>query len=89
MAWFFYVRNIEEKNRYQENILSDLTAQENRSLSRICKGFLYNSSLGYTLFGDKPVSFISVYGENWVNDEQSFFQKKLILGQVRLNLAWP
>ena len=77
-AWFFCVHTVEKKQPCQENVLSNLTPHENRSLSRICRGLLYSSSLGYTLFGDKPVSFISIYRESRIDDEQSFFQKSLI-----------
>ena len=65
-----------KKNSPQE-LLQKLSTTERKSLSDLCKKLIFTSEVGYTLFGDKPISSLYDSGRFYEDEDLCYFQKHL------------
>jgi hypothetical protein len=57
---FFQKNEFLNKKSYAKELLGNLTGEERDLLSHACRELFYDSPMGYTLFGDKPMSEVCI-----------------------------
>jgi hypothetical protein len=72
---YFQKKELSKKENFSRELFQKMTFEEKKFLLLLCKDIFYESTAGYTLFGDKPISRLCYSSE--IRKGHSFFQKHL------------